>query len=62
MELWFLIVTHVSCCRLRRSTMSLSQKTIPEIDQLLFLLFIYDAEENKEQIDDLLELNPYFIM
>ncbi len=40
---------------------STRQKTIKEIDELLFLLIIYDAEENKEQIDDLLELKAHIL-
>ena len=31
------------------------QKTIKEIDQILFLLIVFDAEENEEQIQELIE-------
>ena len=36
-------------------------KTVEEIDQLLFLLIIFDAEETEEQIQELMELKAHIL-
>ena len=37
------------------------QKTIKEIDQILFLLILFDSEENEEQIQELMELKAHIL-
>ena len=40
---------------------STRQKTIKEIDHLLFLLFVFDYEGNEEEIQELLELKAHIL-